>query len=813
MNNFLINYGLNNIVKDNTCFKNPNNPSCIDLILTNKPRSFQNTTTFDIGLSDFHRMVLTSFKCILDKREPKEVMYRDYKRFNQTHFRHELEEKIHRSKDWADFERLTLQVIDKHAPIKRKTIRANHKPYVTKELRKAIMNKTQLAKKRFDSDECMQRFKQQKNFVDREGKRAIKMYYNGLDVKKLQDNKTFWKTFGNSLSDKYKGKQNITLVKGNEILSDDKSVAEEFSTFFSEAVSKLNIPEIPVCETEGIEDPIEKAIFKYQNHPSVLKIQEKLPGETVKFKFKRTNQVRVHKWIKGLKAGKATTHGHIPGKILKENSDLFQPKMTDLINDGIDKDIFPDNPKFADVYPAHKKGERTCPEKYRPVSVLTHTGKVFEKEMFEQVSDKMKGILSDNLCGYRKGFSTQHALISMTEKWRKSLDKKGFAGSVLMDLSKAFDCLNHELLIAKLHAYGFGNESLRLINSYLKNRWQRVKVNHTFSKWTELLLGVPQGSVLGPLLFNIYLNDLIWFIDGDVTNYADDTTPHVCSEFLDSLKLKLENDSENALNWFGINYMKLNTDKCKLIVAGRKDHQVSIKVGNSEIKENKEVDLLGITIDDKLDYSKYLNVQIKKANSKLIAIRRYQHLLTFRQKKIALSSFVHCHFAYAPLVWMFHSREINNRINRIYKKALRILYDDCISSFEDLLRRDEGFTVHERNIQLLMVEMFKSKNGLEPQLLQGIFEINDYQGPKLRSSKHFKRPNVNTVKYGEKSLQNLGARLWSQIPNLIQEYDSLAKFKAHMKTWRPPKCPCDICKEYIYGIGYVSVCDCQSCCT
>ena len=326
-------------------------------------------------------------------------------------------------------------------------------------------------------------------------------------------------------------------------------------------------------------------------------------------------------------------------------------------------------------------------------------------------------------------------------------------------------------------------------------------------------MGVPQGSVLGPLLFNIYLNDLIWFIDGDVTNYADDTTPHVCSEFLDSLKLKLENDSENALNWFGINYMKLNTDKCKLIVAGRKDHQVSIKVGNSEIKENKEVDLLGITIDDKLDYSKYLNVQIKKANSKLIAIRRYQHLLTFRQKKIALSSFVHCHFAYAPLVWMFHSREINNKINRIHKKALRILYDDSISSFEDLLRRDEGFTVHERNIQLLMVEMFKSKNGLEPQLLQGIFEINDYQGPKLRSSKHFKRPNVNTVKYGEKSLQNLGARLWSQIPNLIQKIDSLAKFKAHMKTWRPPKCPCDICKEYIYGIGYVSVCDCQNCCT
>ena len=152
MNNFLTNHGLSNIVKENTCFKNPNNPSCIDLILTNKPRSFQHTTTFDIGLSDFHRMVLTSFKCIFDKREPKEVLYRDYKNFNNIDFRRELKATIHGTGDWVAFERGTLGLINKHAPIKKKTIRANHKPYVTKELRKAIMKKNQLAKKRFISE-------------------------------------------------------------------------------------------------------------------------------------------------------------------------------------------------------------------------------------------------------------------------------------------------------------------------------------------------------------------------------------------------------------------------------------------------------------------------------------------------------------------------------------------------------------------------------------------------------------------------------------------------------------------------------------
>ena len=257
--------------------------------------------------------------------------------------------------------------------------------------------------------------------------------------------------------------------------------------------------------------------------------------------------------------------------------------------------------------------------------------------------------------------------------------------------------------------------------------------------------------------------------------------------------------------------MKLNTDKCKLIVAGRKDQEVSVRVGNSEIRENKEVELLGVTIDNQLSFSTHLNSKIKKANSKLITIARYQHFLTFRQKKIALSSFVHCHFSYAPLVWMFHSREINNRINRVHKKALRILYNDNESSFEVLLKRDEGFTVHERNLQKLMTEMFKAKNRLEPHLLQGIFEASDYNGPKLRSSKHFKRPNVNTVKYGDKSLQNLGVQLWNQLPQSVQEIKTLAKFKADIHNWRPQKCPCDICKDYIYGLGYTRVCDCPNC--
>ena len=224
--------------------------------------------------------------------------------------------------------------------------------------------------------------------------------------------------------------------------------------------------------------------------------------------------------------------------------------------------------KLVDIIPVLKKDDRNFKSNYRPISILSNLSKVFEKNIHDKLCILFLDFYSSYQCGFRKDFSTQHCLIAMIEKWKKNVDNKGTFGALLTDLSKAFDCIPHELLIAKLSAHGFDFKALKFIYSYINNRKQKVRTNESFSEWAELIFAVPQGSILGPLFFIIFLCDLFYFEEYiDITSYADDNTPYTADSNIENTISSPQSSSARLSNWFQQNAMEANPDKCNLLLS------------------------------------------------------------------------------------------------------------------------------------------------------------------------------------------------------------------------------------------------------
>ena len=234
--------------------------------------------------------------------------------------------------------------------------------------------------------------------------------------------------------------------------------------------------------------------------------------------------------------------------------------------------------------------------------------KVFERLLEKQIVPFLDTKISTLLCAFRKSYISEHALIRVTEKIRKTLDSKGVAGMTSKDLSKAFDCIPHDLLIAKLNAYGFGAESLRLIANYLSNRRQRVKISTTYSIWLTKKNGTPQGCVLGPLMFNISINDFIYTIKQlNVCSFVDDNIIFSCGNSFEAVASSLEEDMSKLMYWFKTKQIVVNASKFQALLFGLNSNEnIVLEVGGCSTDVANSVILLGVTIDCKLKFNQHV---------------------------------------------------------------------------------------------------------------------------------------------------------------------------------------------------------------
>ena len=460
-------------------------------------------------------------------------------------------------------------------------------------------------------------------------------------------NKSFWPTVKPFLTNKGAiVKKDTILCEKDNLISDQ---AEVFNDFFVHVAKDIGSGSIPINE----------------NHPSLNSIRKNLKYDK-KLNFTPVDQSFICKQIDKLSSKKATGHDGISAKLLKFSKPSVVEHITDMVNLSFQSSTFPDSLKIAQVVPVHKKNSTLDKGNYRPVSILPIVSKIFERSI-TQLTDFFNNYFNTFLSAFRPGYGCQSTLLKITEDWKKSLDENKYVAAILMDLSKAFDCLPNDLLIMKLGCYGVSNQALNLLSNYLSNRKQCVKLGSNLSSFKDIYKGVPQGSILGPVMFNIFIHDLFDFVHKcDLYNYADDNTLSCSDANIENVVESLESDSQSLINWFSDNQMQANPDIFQAIAIGKKtkDQSINFNLKGSTIPCDESVKRLGVTFDFKLKFDKQISSICKKASRQLNVLKRIGKNLCKLGKLNIYYSFILSNFNYCPLTWHFcgevHTKKLKN---------------------------------------------------------------------------------------------------------------------------------------------------------
>ena len=667
-------------------------------------------------------------------------------------------------------------------------------PYMTLEWKKAIRKKRRFARRyaRNPTEENQRLSKMWRNTATRLRRRAIKKYWNKKAEDLRNNPKNFYSVFKPFLHSKSKKCENglFNLTIDGAIERDQRKIAEHFAKYFSSVANNIGDTRVLAMSEEQL-----------YHHESVHSIHQNCSSRSSdnssQFKFQALKPKEIEFALSNLDPNKSTGHDQIPAKILRLSSKELSHPLADFYNSCIESCEWPLQWKKGDWIPVFKKDNKQDIKNYRPVTVLTVIGNVFEQLLSKQLTTFIDPMLSHNLTAYRKNHSCETSLIGLVERWKQAVDNKNIVGVLSTDMSKAFDSLYPPLLINKLKAYGFSNNSLALMRSYFTNRKNRVKISQQIaSDWCTTKRGCPQGSAFGPLLWNVFQNDLhLTTEENKLFMYADDHQLFSVAKSAKEVEHTLNEGGNNISDWYNNNLLQGNFSKYQAMSLGPRNctKDLQIKINDTVVEKKSEIMLLGVTLDDQLTFSSHVSNICRKTSCQIGVLQRLRNLIPTSAKLHIAKFAILPHVTYCQTVWHFCRSSDARKLERIQERVLRAVYCDHKSTYEELLQKAKLPTLYTRRLQAIATIVYKVKNNLAPPYIADLFDVNISQHH-LRNSE-FVVPRVRTVAFGKHSISYLGPVIWSKLSQYIRSSESVDIFKKRIKLVELSNLMCNNCKD------------------
>ena len=751
-------FGLEQVVKGPTRLKNT-----LDLFFTTNPTLVERSSTIP-GMSDHDSIPL-----IIINSKPKVMRKKPHRQylFNKADIpalKNDLKswssDFVNKNKDslkpvtelYDDFSDTIKKAMDTHIPSKMVTKRSQS-PWISKRVRRLQKRKQRAfnAHKKLNNNDSYESFKQVRKSVHKATRHAHKSYVSSVCT---ESPKRFW-SFIKSLKVDSTGIP--TLKDGANLEADNRCKAEILNKQFK-SVFTAEDPNLPPESGNNIPTMPDIVIF-----PEGV---EKLLGN--------------------LDPNKATGPDNIGPRVLKIAAKELAPALSLIFQRSLDTGILPKSWSQANISPIYKKGDRTLAENYRPVSLTSVCCKVLEHIIHSNVMNHFDthSVLTDKQHGFRSNHSTESQLILTVQDLANSLNHKKQVDLIIMDFSKAFDVVAHNRLLQKLKRYGIQNKTHSWISSFLKHRVQRVVVGGEHSTWAEVDSGVPQGTVLGPLLFLAYINDLPNNINSSVRLFADDCVLYreINNEFDNQ---SLQDDLDTLVDWQNTWQMSFNPKKCHTmrLTHSKKPKLYDYKLGDSILQETKSHSYLGVTLTNDLTWNNHIIQVASTANRTLAFVMRNLHQCPQDIKVSAYKTLVRPLIEYSSSVWEPHTKILINKLDAIQRRAARFCMNKSRSpgSVTNMIKDLEWESLTERRHTRRLVILHKAIHG------HLSIPIGNLTQPAIRTSRHTNSQAFQTLSASKDcykfSFLPKTIRDWNSLPDSIVTLTDSEQFKNATKIY------------------------------